>query len=232
MSLSRNIFLSTLLFLLSFPPSRLEAQQNSKFHQFRDLSRPEKWWVLTHPFSASKALEITKFVRNATDSIKTTGLLDGDERGGQLDAFKHAYWMALLTQNLNHRKAWRLGYDHEKGNKLDYMQNANKTDQWLPTALDCTMDLYNNDAGIIIGKENALVSQRRMMEIVISNLQKGNMVIIYKDKNGNLLDCDGNPIDRSKYFHHWEIPACIVPSSYNSQTDFEKNYEPTPKRTE
>lgn len=217
----RNTFLILLVFFLACFPDFLFAQQTTRIQHFRELSRPEKWWVISHPFSASKALEITRFVREVTDSIKKEGILDGDEKGGQLDAFKHTYWMALLTQKLNHRKAYRLGYDHEKGNKLDYRKNAHNAERWLPTASDCTMDLFNNDTGILIGKENAFASEKQMMEIVLNKLQEGDLIIIYKDDKGNFLDCDGNLIDMEKYFHHWEIPACLVPSSYNSKTDFD-----------
>jgi hypothetical protein len=218
----RNSILILFFFLFfSIAPVYLSAQKFSRIQHFQDLSRPEKWWVISHPFSATKAFEITRFVRNVTDSIKKEGIFDGDEKGGQLDAFKHTYWMALLTQNLNHRKAYRLGYDHEKGNKLDFRKNAQKTEKWLPTDSDCTMDMFNNEAGILIGQENPFASEMQIMEIVISKLHEGDLIIIYKDEEGNLLDCDGKIIDRENYLHQWEVPACLIPSSYNSKTGFD-----------
>ena len=72
--------------------------------------------MLFHPFKATKALEISKEVNRISDSIKKTNLLDGDASGGQVDAFRHAYWMARLKQEIGESAARSLGKAHEKEN--------------------------------------------------------------------------------------------------------------------
>ena len=211
--LSRILF-QVILLLACFS---VYSQEKSRLDHFRDLSRPEKWWVLTHPFSASRALEISLHARKVSEKLSQNPFLDADGRGGQIDAFRHAYWMALLTQELNARRAWRLGYDHEKGNKLDHLNNKGTTSRWLPTEKDCTMDMFNNDAGIAIGLKYPDATREEMKNIIISKLLKGHFIILKKDDHGYLLDCAGNKINRDHYFHSWENPVCLVPSDYNSR---------------
>lgn len=190
------------------------AQQESRWHYFRELSRPVRWWVITHPFSAGKAWEIANHAREVSRAMEDHELLDGDGSGGQVDAFRHGYWMALMASEIGPKRAWRLGYDHEKGNKLDYLRNRSTTEKALPTASDCTMDMYNNDAGIRIGMKYGGQSRSDLKKIVLENLLNGYFVIIKKDEQGNPLDCDGNPLEQSEWFHQWENPACLVPSDY------------------
>ena len=73
------------------------------------ISRPEKWWAITHPFVAKKALEITRRVQKTVDSIKVSGIIGNDNLGGRFDAFKHAYWMASVSLGIGSKKALKLG---------------------------------------------------------------------------------------------------------------------------
>ena len=84
--------ISVILFLVF----TVKINSQSNFKSFFELSGPKKTWVLLHPFKATKALKISHEARSVSDSIKTTNLLDGDAAGGQVDAFRHAYWMARL----------------------------------------------------------------------------------------------------------------------------------------
>src|SRR5438045_3039471 len=91
----------TFCFLFSF--GQLNAQTNYR-EGFHRLSRPEKWWVIFHPFIDKKTFRLTQDARSAAGEIVKEQLLDGDENGGQVDAFRHAYWMALLSQHICWRK--------------------------------------------------------------------------------------------------------------------------------
>src|SRR5258705_12173330 len=82
--------------------------------EFKKLSCAEKHWVFFHPFIAKKAFRLTQQARAASKEMLRSPLLDGDFNGGQVDAFRHAYWMALLTQHMCWRKARWLGKAHEK----------------------------------------------------------------------------------------------------------------------
>ena len=86
----------------------------SNFKSFFELSGPKKTWVLFHPFKAVKSLEISKEATKVADSIKKTNLLDGVAAGGQVDAFRHEYWMARLHQEIGKFAACSLGKAHEK----------------------------------------------------------------------------------------------------------------------
>lgn len=204
-----GVFLVFLLwFLAAF------SQEKSRREYFGELSRPEKWWVLTHPFSASRAQEISLHARKVSEKLKDHPELDRDSRGGQIDAFRHAYWMALMTVELNHRKAWRLGYDHEKGNKLHFKNKKGEYDGPLPTAADCTMDMHNNEAGIAIGVNYPDATREELQEIILNKLLDGHFIMLKKDSENNFLDCDGNPASPEDYHHSWEVPVCLVPSSF------------------
>src|SRR4051812_30874644 len=92
----------SICFYFVFALGNLCAQSPSgSFHQ---LSRAEKNWVFMHPFIAKKAFHCAERARFVTDSMRSNGILK-DGNGGQLDAFRHAYWMALLTQKISSRKA-------------------------------------------------------------------------------------------------------------------------------
>lgn len=202
------------IFLLFTLPVASLAQEKSAWQQFRDLSRPVKWWVVTHPFSAGRALEIANHTRKISKALENNEILDGDGSGGQVDAFRHGYWMALMASEIGPRRAWRLGYDHEKGNKLDYRRNRSSSSYPLPTSTDCTMDLFNNDVGIELGSKYDDLLRPELKQIILDKIHGGYFIIIKKDVEGNPLDCDGNPLDREKWFHRWENPACLVPSNY------------------
>ena len=107
-----------LFFVFIFFVGQIFSQSSSK--SFFDLSGPKRTWVLFHPFKAFKSLRISKETNRVSDSIRKTNLLDGDASGGQVDAFRHAYWMARLHQEIGKSAARSLGKAHEKENYLTY----------------------------------------------------------------------------------------------------------------
>ena len=79
------------------------------------LSKPERKWVIFHPFKAKRAYAVSVEAQLVKDSIKRLNTVVGkDNNGGKLDAFKHSYWMARLTQDIGERAAYTLGKAHEK----------------------------------------------------------------------------------------------------------------------
>ena len=182
--------------------------QKNAIKSFKKISCPEKWWVITHPFVAKKALKVSQIARLKTDSIKTNNILKGVGNGDQLDAFRHTYWMASLTQIIGQRKAKRLGIAHEKGNKRDF-KKGNKEEGSLPDKISSEMDLFNNDIGIEIGKEKP----DNLVQFVIEEVKKGNCKIIKTDKQGNFLDCEGNVISSESLIGKWDNTKCLVSSN-------------------
>ena len=179
------------------------------------ISRPEKWWAITHPFVAKKALRITKEVRKDIDSIKLTGLVGADGNGGNLDALRHAWWMTSLAAEIGKRKALKLGRAHEKGNYIQFKHHQ-KEDAFLPDSVSCEMDLRNNEVGAKRGgelrKERAVFVDNQLSALIIE-LEKGALFVIKKDKNGNYLYCDSTFINMNEWKGKWGIPKCLIPSN-------------------
>jgi hypothetical protein len=200
-----------IIFLLL--PFSLQAQNNSAFKKFSQLSRPEKFWVIRHPFIAKKTLTITQKVLLVTDSIAKTTTLDGDKSGGQVDAFRHAYWMASLAQNIGWRKALKLGRAHEKANHIDFKKHRLEEGQH-PDKASGDMDIYNNKVGIEIAKANKKLIRHEMQQEVTSSILAGKMKIIKKDSLGNFLGENNNIIPADSLKGKWNNGKCLVNSDW------------------
>ncbi len=215
------ILLKTAVLWLLFVPLYSNAQiEESNAKRFSKLSSPEKMWVLSHPFAAKKALAVTQRARFVTDSLFKNGILK-DGNGGQLDAFRHSYWMASLVQKISARKAEKLGKAHEKGNyqgwKKGILEDSMRADSML-----CVMDLQNNATGIKLGIEyaNDSTHTKSLETIILQNVKSGKMVIIKKNAKGQPEDKTGRIIVPSQYIGKWYMPKVLVRSDYK---------EPLPK---
>ena len=178
---------------------------------FSALSSPEKWWVIWHPFKAKKALDVSIKTLAITDSIKKEGLIGTDLNGGQLDAFKHSYWMVILSKNIGPKAANSLGNAHEKGNYKTFKKGG-KEDGYLPDKAASDMDLHNNKAGIDIYNQHDQASEHTMIEEVIKALYKGKLRIIKKE-GSNFLNCEGHVIEPSVLIGKWENEKCLIPTN-------------------
>ena len=196
--------------LFSFGEVNAQTNYRKGFHQ---LSRPEKWWVFFHPFIAKKAFRLTEKARSAAKEAVKNQWLDNDENGGQVDAFRHAYWMALLSQHICWRKARSLGNAHEKGNYLDFKKHRLEEGA-LPDSASGAMDLFNNKIGIEIGRMNKKLPEEELKSMVRDSILTGKMKVIFKNQYGEALDCDSKRIDPEKYRQQWNIPKCIMNSNY------------------
>jgi len=179
---------------------------------FSKLSKPERTWVIFHPFKAKKAYFISLEAEGVKDSLNTVDIIGTDNNGGHLDAFKHSYWMARLSQNIGKRAALSLGKAHEKGNYKTFKKHKLE-DGFLPDKQSSEMDLFNNLVGIDIGNNNKNASKNELILMVLDSLQKGQLRILNKDSLGNFLDCQQRiiPIDSLK--HRWDTEKCLVSSS-------------------
>ncbi len=180
-------------------------------NKFSQISRPEKIWVLMHPFSSKKAFNITKNVLIIVDSIKAIGIIGCDINGGKLDAFKHAYWMANLSKSIGNKKAKSLGIAHEKGNKLQFKKQKTE-DRILPDSISCEMDLFNNIQGIEIGTNSQNMNLKEMQLATLDTLKNGKLRVLKKDNNGNCLTSQNTLINLNDWFGKWNIPKCLEPS--------------------
>jgi len=200
-----------LVLLFTFSISIGFSQSNYK--KFKKLSSPKKWWVIFHAFKAKKALQISNEANKVSDSIRKTNLLDKDHAGGQVDAFRHAYWMARLRQEIGKSAARSLGKAHEKENYLMYKKR--KLEQGIvPDEISSEMDLFNNEIGLTLTIKGSKTSKKGLIYKVANAITKGKMKIIKKDLKGNFLTCDGKIISQDSLKGKWKNNKCLVSSNY------------------
>lgn len=195
--------------LIFFMSVHINAQSNFKI--FLKSSCPIKIWVVFHPFKAKKALEISLETNKVADSISKTSLLDGDTTGGQVDAFRHAFWMARLHQKIGERAARSLGIAHEKENYLTFKKN-NLEDGAVPDEISSMMDLYNNEEGLKLIYKRSKVSKNGLIFRVVNAIKGGKFKVIKKNKEGSFLTCDGKIINQEELKGKWKNNKCLVSS--------------------
>ncbi len=200
----------TILFLLF---SNFGMAQNNIFSKFLSMSLAEQWWLVTHPLSAKKAYTITQETLQLVNETISDPELDGDYSGGQVDAFRHCFWMASLTQQIGARPAKKLGIAHEKGNYRQFKKHKLEEDI-LPDSVSCEMDLRNNKVGINLGKNNPKADKSELINLVKQAIFNGELWIIKKDKSKQFLDFNGNLLQKSDYQGRWKSPKCLVPSNF------------------
>jgi hypothetical protein len=211
-----KIFLLPVLFLITgiLPEKNLIGQNLSFFKAFRGLSLPEKCWVGTHPFIAKRSYIITQKTLKVTQDLKSSGQLDGDINGGQVDAFKHALWMAALVQEIPWRKARRLGLAHEKGNYIQFRKAARRGEMSSHDLTSIAMDIWNNQRGMDIGLKHPGETFTALAEKVKRSILNGEMRIIRKDAEGRFLDANNEVIKHEEIKGKWDTPKMIVPSDF------------------
>ncbi|MEI6864762.1 hypothetical protein [Flavicella sp.] len=202
-----------LIFIFLINLFHTSSAQNHK-QGFKNLSSPEKCWVIFHPFKAKRAYRISLQAQKTSDSIAKTTLLDQDKNGGQVDAFRHAYWMATLAKEIGKNSAKSLGKAHEKGNYKQFKKNQFE-DGTHPDKPSSEMDLFNNNIGINIFKENKNVNKMELISLVIEKIKKGKLKILKKDIYGHYNDCNGKSINLKEYKGIWETPKCLINSNLN-----------------
>lgn len=189
--------------------NQLFSQTN--WERFWKQSQPMKIWVVFHPFKAEKALKITELVNKTTDSIFKTEILGTHKSGGQIDAFRHAYWMAKLQQEIGKSAALALGKAHEKDNYKTF-KKRHFEDGKSPDKASKEMDLLNNKIGLTFSIKNDKRSNIGLIYKIINAIKKGDLKILKIDNNGNFLTCD-NKLITVQELNKWDNKKCIVASN-------------------
>lgn len=203
-----KLYLSGLLIILCC----FNSFSQSSYQKFKKLSSPKKWWVIFHPFKAKKTLAISKEANRISDSIRKTKALDGDHSGGQVDAFRHAFWMANLRIKIGKSAARSLGKVHEKEN-YQYYKKKKLEDGIIPDKASMDMDLYNNDIGLSLVKKGEEISEKNLIEKIITAIKKGKMLIIKKNSKKQFLTCKGNLIKPEALKGKWKNDKCLIKSN-------------------
>ena len=202
----RNTF-----FLLMLVISLSAESQQRPVQSFFKLSSPEKIWAMSHPFIAMKAWKITLRIRFVTDSLQKEGIPDRDPSGGKLDAFRHCFWMATLTEKIGLRKALSLGRAHEKGDYRDFKRNRFEEGE-LPDKAATDMDLFNNKIGTEIGLALKGANEKSVVDSILQDIALGRMMVVLKDSLGRSCDSLLNPIPKYELQGKWVTPRVLVPS--------------------
>jgi len=194
-----------------FLPFQGYSQEEGKVKKFHGLSGPEKRWVLAHPFIAMKTLKVSEQAKKISDAQKDSPDLDGYGNGGQVDAFRHCFWIAALCQVIEEKKALKLGMAHEKGNEKDYKKRKTE-DGELPDMIASTMDLWNNQVGAALSRENPGVTEEVLVNIVKLAVTSGKCKIIKRNAQGAFLDAEGNVLKEADWKGKWVNERCLVMS--------------------
>ena len=128
-----------------------------------EISKYEYRWAFFHPFAGKKIQKHLKDAMIVYHSVKSSKLLDTIESGGTIDAFRHAYTMAYLSQYVKINKLRKLGKAHERGNEYFFYKNHQEFGE-RADSLACVMDLRNNELGFEIGKNNILLTSQKKKE--------------------------------------------------------------------
>ncbi|WP_369048232.1 hypothetical protein [Tenacibaculum sp. UWU-22] len=184
----------------------------TNWQRFKKQSFSTKKWVIFHPFKTKKALIISNEANRVSDSIAKTSLLDGDKNGGQVDAFRHAYWMARLRQEIGKNAAQSLGKAHEKDNYRTFKKKRLE-EGTIPDKISSDMDLYNNEQGLKLTVKGSKSPKKGLIFKVINSILGGNMKIIKKDNKKRFLTCDNKIILAKDLQGKWENNKCLIQSN-------------------
>jgi len=192
----------------------INAYTQSLWSDFWQLPCAEKKWVFFHPFIAKNVFSLGQEALKTTQSLINDTTLDGDQNGGQLDAFRHAFWMALVAKNHGAKKALSLGKAHEKGNYQFFKKNKFE-EGLLPDFESSQMDYLNNDVGIEVGKTYNFTYNDELKIIITDMIKEGKLFILKKDRSGRYICCDSTYVNSDK--KQWETGKCIVKSNTKRQ---------------
>lgn len=183
----------------------------SIFARSQKVYKYERRWGFAHPIAALKVKRISKNCFKIYHQPIISKLLDNKSSGGKLDAFRHIFFMAAFAQKIKIKKIKKLGLAHERTNYAQFLMNELENGE-LPDSIGTVMDLKNNELGFEIGIKNKKENLVRLSEIVIAAINKGEAVIIKRNRLGIYVDCNGKevvlPTEKK-----WSNTKCLVKSN-------------------
>ena len=157
-----------------WPPKRFKEKWNKLNRQEQDVIRYDIRFMKALDMEENSGLAVA-------ETIKQYGR---NGKGDESDAFRHAYWQALNTQDVGEDFTRKMSDAHE------YSTKAKDVD------LDLIMDIHNNDLGIQVGRENPQASPAELISIIKSKMDAGELLII--NKEGKLIKSNGKPVSKSE----------------------------------
>jgi hypothetical protein len=119
--------------------------------------------------AASISLKVNECKTKAEE--ETIRLFGEDQDNTEGNAFKHAYWSALMVKYINYENAEKFGTAHETGNEGN-------------TNIQMDMDLHNNQVGLNIGNGFSSQSDEIISLKVLNSVKSGNT---WKIENNKLV---------------------------------------------
>jgi hypothetical protein len=184
----------------------------SAFSQWNQLSKPEKKWAIWHPFAALKVKKMSVKCYQIYNSLTIRNQLDTFSNGGQLDAFRHCFFMAAFTQKIKIKKIRKLGQAHEKGNYTHFSNNI-KEDGELPDSIGTVMDLFNNELGFNYSKQHRKIELQQLALQILQLIKTGEALIVKRNSMATFLTCDDAPL-KKETLKLWKNEKCLVKSDY------------------
>ncbi len=143
--------------------------RSSNYQDYKGFFTPEE----RSKYTKLRILPITVAL-TANEAYKTANKI-GDKKGwnkaevhqGRTDAFRHAYWSAILAKKIGPDKAEAVTSLHEREHENSELENY--------------MDINNNNVGIDIIRKNPKISKKRLIEMIIDKIEKGSDIIYFKD---------------------------------------------------
>lgn len=206
------LIVSLLICSFSADQAKKRSSHNERLEKFHELPRPEKWWAFFHPLILKRSYHIAKEAKRIADEKISDPDLDGDHDGGQVDAFRHTLWMAMMSREFGKWRSLSLGRAHEESNYQDYLARRLE-DGNIPDHQACIMDLRNNSIGADLGRKYRKLSDSALIEVVKANVLEGKSWVLLKDRSGNFLDADGAVIPYDSLKGRWETKKQFVRSN-------------------
>ncbi len=179
---------------------------------FSKLGFHEKVWVFIHPFSAKKAQKITKHVISASDSLAKRYDWPSSSYSTK-DAFRHGYWMSILSTEIGPKRAKSLGVAHEKKNQRDLLKNRLEEGS-VPDNVSIEMDLYNNGVGIESSMNCADCNRILLLNQVLDDLRGGKYRVVLQTKEGEFLDAKKQILKPKDWQGNADSPRILVESTF------------------
>jgi RHS repeat-associated protein len=144
-------------------PDGSETQDYQKL--WNQLTSAEKEFVTNNPLVAWDFYD----ARNEAFTMAAQTKLEG-AHGGYQDAFRHAYWNALMAKAHGKEKALEYSNAHEaRDNPVEIVVG------------DMLMDKINNSVGAEIGAANSNLSNQEIANLVMDALNSGKLKILNED---------------------------------------------------
>ena len=161
-----------------------------------------------HSFSEEELCDIIKGVRNLQ--------IAGTSTNEAIDPKKQKFGELQENQQKTEGDVHDLGASQMQEMLNDYFKKHKDEDGDVPDAISNTMDLWNNQIGADMSRENPEADEETLVTLVRVAVISGMCRIVKRNSSGDFLDLSGNVIKREQWHGKWVNPRCLVTSDKTS----------------